>query len=139
MAEFMMFIVPLGIVFVPLLIRSFVKNAVRKSTGNQINRNRNTGASKPKTGTQWNRNTDSYKEENKISKSNSRMKTTCLAMDDRANDWLAKQMREERKSKIIVSEMFQLKMQHRNACEAEFIKRFHESQCDASGIDMVSK
>ncbi len=61
--------------------------------------------------------------------------TDYLMMEDRNNDWLAKQLRDESRSREIVSEMFQLKMHHQNNCDAEFIKRFHSSKCDASGID----
>ncbi|MCR5420668.1 MAG: hypothetical protein K6E98_06670 [Lachnospiraceae bacterium] len=56
-------------------------------------------------------------------------------LDDRNNDWLAKQLNEEKKSKQLISEMFQLKQEHLNNCDAEFIKRFHASNCDAQAID----
>ena len=58
-----------------------------------------------------------------------------ILKDDKTNDWLAKQLREESKAVAVLSDMFQLKSEHRNACDAEFIKRFHESNCDAYGVD----
>ncbi len=60
-------------------------------------------------------------------------------MDDRSSDWLATQLREEAKAMVRVSDMFQLKQQHSNNCDAEFIRRFHESNCDAYGIDDGTK
>lgn len=58
-----------------------------------------------------------------------------ILKDDRNNDWLAGQLREEARAKARISDMFQMKIDHANNCEAEFIKRFHESVCDAEGID----
>lgn len=58
-----------------------------------------------------------------------------ILKDDRNNDWLAMQLREEAKARVRMSDMFQMKIQHSNKCDAEFIKRFHESNCDANGID----
>lgn len=58
-----------------------------------------------------------------------------LAMEDRSNDWLAKEMREERKALYRVSDMFQLKIEHSRQCEAELAREFHSVRCDADGID----
>ncbi len=55
--------------------------------------------------------------------------------DNTSNDWLAKQLREEKYAMSRVSDMFQLKQEHVNKCEAEFIKRFHESNCDEYEVD----
>ena len=55
--------------------------------------------------------------------------------DDRNSDWLARQLRDEEKAMRNISDMFQLKQEHANKCDAEFIRRFHESYCDADGID----
>ena len=55
--------------------------------------------------------------------------------DDRSSDWMAKQLREEAAAMTRVSDMFQLKQTHMNNCDAEFVRRFHESACDAGGID----
>ena len=64
-----------------------------------------------------------------------RLQGSMTLRDDRSNDWMAKQLREEAQSMVRVSEMFQLKQAHMNNCDAEFIRRFHESGCDAHGID----
>lgn len=58
-----------------------------------------------------------------------------ILRDDRNNDWLACQLREEAKARVRMSDMFQMKIEHMNKCDAEFIRRFHESNCDAEGID----
>ena len=50
-----------------------------------------------------------------------------ILKDDRNNDWLAMQLREEAKARVRVSDMFQMKIEHSNKCDAEFIRRFHES------------
>lgn len=55
--------------------------------------------------------------------------------DDRSNDWMAKQLRDEALAMARVSDMFKLKQSHMSNCDADFIKRFHESNCDANGID----
>ena len=56
-------------------------------------------------------------------------------MDDRDHDWLARQLRDERAAKRKMSEMFDLKREHANNCDAEALKRFHEANCDAEDID----
>lgn len=55
--------------------------------------------------------------------------------DNKYNDWLAKQLQDEKRALAVVSDMFQLKQSHRNNCDAEFIKRFHESNCEAGVVD----
>ncbi len=77
-----------------------------------------------------------------VSKTGSSMRATVknkdegiILKDDRNNDWLAMQLREEAKARVRVSDMFQMKIEHSNKCDAEFIRRFHESNCDANGID----
>ena len=55
--------------------------------------------------------------------------------EDRKGDWLAKQIAEEKISEKRMSEMFQLKLEHRYNCEAEMMKQFHEGACDAGGVD----
>lgn len=44
-----------------------------------------------------------------------------LDLEDRSNDWLAKQLRAEKKAKTIVDEMFDLKALHKAHCGAEDI------------------
>lgn len=55
--------------------------------------------------------------------------------DDRDGDWLANQMREERRSLFRMSEMFGLKIQHASNCDAYALKSEHHRNCDATGID----
>ncbi len=64
-----------------------------------------------------------------------REKINIRGWEDRKGDWLAKQMAEEKISEKRVSEMFQLKLEHRYNCEAEMMKQFHEAACDAAGVD----
>lgn len=64
-----------------------------------------------------------------------REKTNIREWEDRRNDWLARQMADERQAQRRVSEMFQLKMEHKYNCDAEMLKQFHESHCDADRVD----
>ena len=64
-----------------------------------------------------------------------REKINIRGWEDRRNDWLARQMAEERVAQRRMSEMFQMKMEHRYNCEAEMLKQFHETRCDASEVD----
>ncbi|MBO4903173.1 MAG: hypothetical protein J5518_10300 [Lachnospiraceae bacterium] len=64
-----------------------------------------------------------------------REKINIRGWEDRKNDWLARQMEEERISQRRMSEMFQMKMEHRYNCEAEMLKQFHEQHCSAEGVD----
>ena len=70
-----------------------------------------------------------------VNKHMAREKTNIREWEDRRNDWLARQMDDERQAQRRMSEMFQLKMEHRYNCDAEMLKQFHESRCDAGGID----
>lgn len=63
--------------------------------------------------------------------------TTALR-DDRSNDWLAKQLRDEKNAMYMMSDMFAMKAQHKSSCEAEMIKRFHEDNCDANYVDQAT-
>ncbi|MCR5268500.1 MAG: hypothetical protein K6E16_08290 [Lachnospiraceae bacterium] len=64
-----------------------------------------------------------------------REKVDIRSWEDRKNDWLARQMAEEKICERRVSEMFQLKLEHRYSCEAEMMKQFHHSACEAAGVD----
>lgn len=55
--------------------------------------------------------------------------------DDRYNDWLARQMRDERNSLAKLREMFGFRMQGRGISDAELLKEFHSGHCDAGGVD----
>ena len=58
--------------------------------------------------------------------------------DDRTNDWLARQLREEHKAFKETSEMFDLKIEHASHCDARFIEQFHRRNCDARGVDLAN-
>lgn len=54
--------------------------------------------------------------------------------DDRSNDWLARQIAEERLLNRRMAEMFSMRGTHSSSCEAEMIKRFHEDHCDSKEL-----
>ncbi len=58
--------------------------------------------------------------------------------DDRNNDWLARQLREEHKAFKETSEMFDLKIEHASHCDAKYIEQFHRRNCDAGGVDLAN-
>ena len=58
--------------------------------------------------------------------------------DDRRNDWLARQLREEHMAFKATSEMFDLKIEHASHCDARLMEQFHKRNCTASGIDMAN-
>lgn len=57
--------------------------------------------------------------------------------DDRTNDWLARQLRDEHTAFKKVSDMFGLKIEHSSHCDAQLLKNYHHLNCDAKGIDMA--
>ena len=58
--------------------------------------------------------------------------------DDKTNDWLARQLREEHRAFKATSEMFDLKIEHASHCDARFIEQFHRRNCDARGVDLAN-
>jgi hypothetical protein len=65
-------------------------------------------------------------------------KNSSILRDDRTNDWLAKQLREEHRAFKATSEMFDLKIEHASHCDARFIEQFHKRNCDARGVDLAN-
>ena len=65
-------------------------------------------------------------------------KNSSVLRDDRANDWLARQLREEHRAFKATSEMFDLKIEHASHCDARLMEQFHRRYCDASGIDLAN-
>lgn len=61
-----------------------------------------------------------------------------ILRDDKANDWLAQQLREEHRAFKLTSEMFDLKIEHASHCDARLIEQFHRRHCDAEGIDLAN-
>ena len=51
-------------------------------------------------------------------------------LEDRNNDWLAKELREERRKAAEISAMFALKQSHADNCDAYAIRQEHYNNCD---------
>ena len=58
--------------------------------------------------------------------------------DDKDNDWLARQLREEHRAFRATSEMFDLKIEHASHCDARLLEQFHKRKCDAAGVDLAN-
>ncbi len=65
-------------------------------------------------------------------------KNSSVLRDDRTNDWLARQLREEHRAFKATSEMFDLKIEHASHCDSKLIEQFHHRYCDADGIDIAN-
>ena len=65
-----------------------------------------------------------------------------LRMDDRKNDWLARQLNEEKRAQLRIINMFGLqynaKADHAANCDARELKNAHEKNCDAEGVDRAA-
>ncbi len=55
-------------------------------------------------------------------------------MEDRQDDWLARQLREESRRKLEISAMLDLKMSHEGNCDADALRQMHQENCDAEQI-----
>ncbi len=60
---------------------------------------------------------------------------TVYSMEDRQNDWLAKQLREESRLLKRTSDMFDLKMEHLDDCDARDLKETHARNHRLGRID----
>ena len=58
--------------------------------------------------------------------------------DDRNNDWLARQLRDEHRAFKLTSEMFDLKIEHASHCDAKLLEQFHRRNCSAEGVDLAN-
>ena len=76
-----------------------------------------------------------HRKNNGVNAHMARERINIRGWEDRRNDWLARQMAEERAAARRMSEMFQMKLEHRYNCEAEMLKQFHEARCDANEVD----
>ena len=65
-------------------------------------------------------------------------KRSSVLKDDKNNDWLARQLRDEHKAFKATSEMFDLKIEHASHCDARLMAQFHRRNCDANGIDLAN-
>ena len=59
-------------------------------------------------------------------------------MDDRENDWLANQLREEHRAFRRTSAMFDLKIEHVSHCDATVLRTTHHNTCDANSVDTAT-
>ena len=57
-------------------------------------------------------------------------------LEDRENDWLARQRREEEASERRFSAMYGLKRNHEAHCPARSLRDEHRDNCDAEGVDI---
>jgi len=136
-----------GLVSVVVIVLVLVKMASKKSTvktsghktssvnNNQNNKAYNTMAKKPN-------NTNIHRDDAftaALANKNREVKRFNHAeMEDRQNDWLAKELREEKRAQARINEMFQLKATNKRDCQAEMIRDFHRANCDAEGIDTAA-
>ena len=81
------------------------------------------------------KNHDHKKDSHNINKQLFNENPGSLLKDDRANDWMARELKEEKAAAAKVRIMFDLKEEHHSSCEAEMIRRFHEDNCDADKVD----
>ena len=58
-----------------------------------------------------------------------------LLLEDRENDWLARQIREESECERHFSAMYGLKRLHEENCPARRLRDVHHAECDADGVD----
>ena len=65
-------------------------------------------------------------------------KGNSVLRDDRNNDWLAKQLRDEHRAFKMTSEMFDLKIEHASHCDARLLEQFHRRNCAAEGVDLAN-
>ena len=64
-------------------------------------------------------------------------RATHTLMENRANDWLATELREERQALYRTNAMFGQQMEHKQICDARMLKEYHLEHCGAEGIDMA--
>lgn len=55
--------------------------------------------------------------------------------DDKTNDWLARQLRDEHKAFRMTSEMFDLKIEHASHCDARLLAQFQGKYRNFHGVD----
>ncbi len=65
-------------------------------------------------------------------------RNSSVLRDDKNNDWLARQLRDEHRAFKMTSEMFDLKIEHASHCDARLLEQFHRRNCDANGIDLAN-
>lgn len=71
---------------------------------------------------------------NKVTSSSSSKAQSSVLLEDRNNDWLANQLREEHKAFKRTKDMFNLKIEHASHCDARYVKQLHATNCDAKTV-----
>ena len=115
--------------FIVFIVVASIKKALRNSRGTGTRRSTNNTVNR------FNDMINTYNTANSNKVSSGGKHDGMTLADDRANDWMARQLKDEAVAMAKVSDMFKIRQEHMNKCDAEFIKRFHESSCDAEGID----
>ncbi|MBR2529478.1 MAG: hypothetical protein IKE35_00450 [Lachnospiraceae bacterium] len=123
----------LSVLIWAIVIWLIIYKIIKKSTGTQGSSA--SGASKSKARTYTN-----YRPHKDIISVSRDMgdKRSSVLRDDKNNDWLARQLRDEHKAFKATSEMFDLKIEHASHCDARIMEQFHRRNCDASGVDLAN-
>ena len=125
----LVFLIIIFAVLIPKL-----KNNMRASDSSQKKRTAAASSGRPRGFTNYR----PHKDIISVSRDMGDSKNSSVLRDDRANDWLAKQLREDHRAFKATSEMFDLKIEHASHCDARFIEQFHRRNCDARGIDLAN-
>ena len=125
------------LVIMGFIIYSVIKKAKKATGGSLVNNSQNTAA---KATARRPRGYTNYRPHKDIISVSRDMgdKNSSVLRDDRSNDWLAKQLREEHRAFKLTSEMFDLKIEHASHCDARLLEQFHKRNCSAEGVDLAN-
>ena len=62
-------------------------------------------------------------------------RATHTLMENRNSDWLAEELRDEKRALYRINAMFGQQMEHKQICDARMLKEYHLEHCSAGGID----
>ena len=116
-----------------IVIWLIIYKIIKKSTGTQTGSASSAAKSKARTYTNYR----PHKDIVSVSRDMGDKRSSVLR-DDKNNDWLARQLRDEHKAFKATSEMFDLKIEHASHCDARIMEQFHRRNCDASGDDLAN-
>ena len=128
-----------GLLSTIIIIAAFffvVTKALKSSTSSVVKAVHDARPAAPKRGNTKYTNYRPHKDITSVSRDMGDSKRSSTLRDDRANDWLAKQLREEHRAFKATSEMFDLKIEHASHCDAKILEQFHKRNCQATGIDL---
>ena len=117
-----------------LIINKVVKNAKNQTKGN-AQRSKNGSVNTGKSGYV---NYTPHKDLVSVSRDMGDRRNSSVLRDDKENDWLARQLREEHRAFKATSEMFDLKIEHASHCDARLMQQFHHRNCSADGVDLAN-